>query len=95
MAIVYNGKEEISLSAKHIIRDITIEQAVAYYQPTEIYYSVVKEQYNATHSHLFLLLLEAVRTGRELLFERMVKDLGEDRACMIAADISMKIKLAE
>jgi len=95
MAIIYDGTTEVSLSENDILHEISVRQAVQYYKMTEIYYSVVKQEYSKKPSYPYMLLNETVKQGRDLLFKRLQLELGEDNAALIAADILLKIRLAD
>jgi len=94
MAIVYDGDQEISMKESDILH-LDVLTAIRYYKMTEIYYSVVKKEYEITLGHAYLMLRDVIKEGRDLLFKRLEDEIGTDRAALVAADILLKIRLTD
>lgn len=94
--MIWDGDHQLVVASEIIDHELRIEEVVEYYQTTWIYRSLLKE---SAHDPFEMVggtptRLAWLANALEALHGRMVRELGEERADLIAARTSMDLILA-
>lgn len=95
MHILFDGDDELFLSDNCIQNELDLEDVVRFYGTTLIYYKSAKAFVESDQENWVKLRLGGIRNGLESLLNRLIHELGQDQAMLVAARIDMNITLCE
>jgi hypothetical protein len=95
-ALIFDGEEMQSINRETSQRQLSLTQTVRYYQTSLVWRHAAKEFFaEQGHWHLNdLAQLGELETGLDLLYRRMVLELGEEMANLVVARTSADIIFA-
>lgn len=91
MNLLFDMNGEVELSTSLIREELPLEDALSLYQTTLIYY--LETRAAARDSNRLRIKEGHIRSGLNTLLERLIADLGEERALLFAAKSDLEIKL--
>lgn len=93
MNLLFDYDGEVEMSTSLIQNELLIEDALSLYQTTLIYYAEAKKQGKTSNAPELQSRIRRSRQGLNALLDRLIHELGEDRALLFAAKSDLEIKL--
>jgi hypothetical protein len=87
--LVYDGDTEISMPIELITEDLTINDIFILYHATAPYRDEVKRDLLQEPGLYLKNKFDRLTLAQDLLYKRMIQDLGRDSADLVVAAVSM------
>ena len=95
MNIIFDGDDEVLLTDQCIQTELELEDIIKFYGSTLIYYKTAKKFAEADRSNWVTLRLGRINSGLTSLLNRMIRELGQEKALLVAAKTDLDIELCD
>lgn len=95
MNIIFDGDDEVLLTDQCIQTELELEDIIKFYGSTLIYYKTAKKFAKEDRSNWVTLRLGRINSGLTSLLNRMIRELGQEKALLVAAKTDLDIELCD